>query len=225
MYSARFDPRRGLRRVDRAGDGRLGRVGLIAELGVVQGKCVMRAVGRHARRRASARALQLGKIGVVGLVGRAHVRREPLWIGMEAEPAGLEQPGMLARERRRPGAASTGQLRSVAAVPLSGCNEPSTQYSARMKRSGTIPEKLPGWSPTVCPRGRDLADHDRVATMAGRLQRAPGRVEQPAVERGGDLDGRVVDRLRRQLLAVVGLVPDRPEVDPGQRGRRRPAGL
>ena len=27
------------------------------------------------------------------------------------------------------------------------------QYSAWTKRSGTMPEKFPGWSPNVCPRG------------------------------------------------------------------------
>ena len=55
--------------------------------------------------------------------------------------------------------------------------------------------------------------------MAGRMESGPGGIQQPPVGRRGDLDLRVMDRLRRQRRPEVRLIPDRPEIDPWQ-GRR-----
>ena len=57
--------------------------------------------------------------------------------------------------------------------------------------------------------------------MAGRVQRAPRRVEQIAVQPRRDLHRRPwVRRLGPEVDPDVGLIPDRPEVHPRQRTRR-----
>src|SRR6202043_1432797 len=76
-----------------------------------------------------------------------------------------------------------------------------------------------GHTGDVGAAGRRLADEHGVAagTVAGCLQGRPGAVDEAAIEIRRDLDG--PERLRGELVAVVGLIPDRPELDGGQ-GRR-----
>ena len=173
------------------------------------------------RRRASARAF-------AAEVGRHSLRRGRracprsarvlLRIRMEGEARGVEQCRMLAHERSGT-LLIRGQVRALAAARLSGRSEESTQYSARMKRSGTIPEKSPGLVSGGDPARRYLTDQDPVVVMPSTGERDPGAVQQLPVKSGRDLNGRLIDRLGSELLPpVVRLVPDRPEVDPGEGG-------
>ena len=160
----------------------------------------------------------LREIGVVGLVRGGGVGRHlTLGIWVEREPGRVEQPRVVGRERFGPGgrrrAASQRRGRSPQRMQrlvhaVQRANE------AQRHHPGEVARKPAG----RLPARSHLADQDLVLPMAGLLERRPGRVEQlPVVDRR-DLHGRVVDRLRGELLAVVGLIPDRPEPHGRQRG-------
>ena len=73
------------------------------------------------------------------------------------------------------------------------------------------------------PTCGELADQDRVATVAGGVKGLPGGADEAAVHHRGHGDGRALDRLRSEVLAEVWLVVDRPEVD-GRQRRALPVG-
>ena len=117
-------------------------------------------------------------------------------------------------------AAVVGQPRALAAVPVSGWYEEPTQYRARRKRRGAMAREQARRVGAEGGAGRgDLADEDRVVRRARWRARPPRRRRRDPGTASPTPPLRVRDGLRGELDAEVGLVPDRPEVDPGQRGR------
>ena len=146
----------------------------------------------------------------------ARLAAPALWIWMEGETGGVEQPGCYqsGTPSRQRGGRTAAQRRGV---PGERVQTPVHAVEGPNELQGNHPREVAGKPRTGLPARRNLADQDRVMGMSGRLQGRPGRVEQRAVRGRRRLDARVVDRLRAKLLAVVRLVPDRPEMHRGQR--------
>ena len=173
---------------------------------------------------------QVGEVRIAGrpgaqlaLPGPAQVgrqaRRRRLLVRMGGEPAGAEQRRVLLAEAARRGRRARaalglrGRAPELAVVRIDAVQRP--QEDQRLH----VGEHAPG----VHAVRRHLAEQDlvRPGGVAGGLERAPRRIHEVSVDMRAVRDRLVAPgSLRRDVVAVVRLVPDRPEAHARQRRGR-----
>ena len=150
-------------------------------------------------------------------------RRLVSGVRMIAHAGGPEETRILAAELLRPRCGRRaaklfrGGAPQLVVILVDAVQHPQERQRLGLREVPGKPSRMRGVGPADQPSSGELADQDRVAAVARRLQRAPPGVDEAPVHVRRDKDRRAIDRLRPEILAEVGLVPDRPEADPGQR--------
>ncbi len=211
------DPRRLLGERDDVGDERV-RLGLVAVLGEVQRDA---ALGLRPLAIAAVDAPELaaqpGQVGHRHPVRprRAPARRRQQGVGVMGVAGGAEEGGILGDEARPVTGAvpdlGLGSLEDVEVVVE------AVHAADELQRVDRLRDLLA--APLALRRG--LADQDRVRAVAGVGESLPGVLDELAIERRRRVDellgvARIGTPLRCQPAGLVGLVPDRPVVDPRQ---------
>ena len=198
------------------------RVGDVAVLVVVDGEAVAGAVDALEPVERGGEARELVELDEVG-VGRAGLGRGKVdRVRVIGEAGGLEQPGMDSPEAARAGGAggaahhgggAAAQLTVARVHAVQGADELHGLRGAEV--AGQPVGRVAAGAAALATRV-EVAENDRVACVAAGAEGLPGRVDQAAVDHRRDRDGRALDRLRREVGAEVGLVPELPPAHSGQ---------